>query len=78
MRRVDRRQFFDRLAAEEAEMLPEYDFARPDVVRGMTYQRLQEFRRRRLLAPDMAEQFPDDRSVDEALREYLRMKHQSA
>lgn len=65
-------------SAEDTEMLEEYDFNSPDVVQGKTYQRLQEFRRRRLLPPEMAETFPDDSSVNEALREYLRMKRESA
>lgn len=65
-------------SAEDTEMREEYDFNSPDVVQGKTYQRLQEFRRRRLLSPEMAESFPDDTSVDEALREYLRMKRESA
>lgn len=66
------------ISAEDAEMLDEYDFESPDVVQGRTYQRLQEFRRRRLLSPEMAERFPDDESVNAALQEYLQSKRESA
>ena len=65
-------------SAEETEMAPEYDFEGPNVVQGRTYQRLQEFRRRRLLNPELAERFPDDASVNAALEEYVRFKRESA
>lgn len=61
-------------SAEETEMAPEYNFDGPNVVQGKTYQRLQEFRRRRLLNPELAEHFPDDASVNAALEEYLKLK----
>lgn len=59
-------------------MLPEYDFGSSQVIQGRSYRRVRELRARRQLTPELAERFPDDKSVNAALEEYLRMKRESA
>lgn len=65
-------------SAEETEMLPEYDLESMNLHQGLTYERLQRERGRRFLTPALAEHFPNDASVNEALEEYLRLKRESA
>jgi len=55
--------------AEEDELLPEYDLSSlPDGVRGKYAQRFQEGTNLVRLDPDVAAAFPDETSVNEALR----------
>ncbi len=65
-------------AAEDAEMLPEYDFESAKVVHGRSYALVREMRNRRQLKPELAERFPNDDSVNDALEELLRLKRESA
>jgi len=58
-------------SAEDTDMLPEYDFEKMHLQQGRTYRVLQEGRNRRLLAPELAPEFPSDHSVNGALRQYL-------
>jgi hypothetical protein len=54
------------------EMLPEYDFSTG--VRNKYAARYAEGTNLILLEPDLAEQFPDSKSVSRALRAYLKSK----
>lgn len=66
-------------ANERDEMLPEYDLdALGPPQRGRYYERYVSTFAIRELAPDLAPEFKDSESVNEALREYLRMKRESA
>jgi len=61
------------------EMRPEYDFSELNgAVRGKYYKRFQEGSNVVLLEPDVAEEFPDARSVNEALRKVIAERHQGA
>ena len=54
------------------EMRPEYDFSElKGAVRGKYYKRFQEGSNVVLLEPDVAEAFPDARSVNDALRKLI-------
>jgi hypothetical protein len=68
----------DRNDPEADDMLPEYDFESMEMHRGRTYERLQLLANNRVLAPDLAAEFQDSEAVNEALREYLRLKRESA
>jgi len=60
------------------ELRPEYK--RSDLgrgVRGKYYKSYQEGTNLVLLSPDVAEVFPDDVSVNEALRSLIKVAHQS-
>lgn len=46
--------------------------------RGRYYERYWAHMATRTLEPDLAEQFPDSESVNNALREYLQSKRESA
>jgi len=59
---------------EEIEMLPEYDFRSGNVERGKFYERVQRAKRSRVLDEELSDQFKDDHSVNDALREYLEWK----
>ena len=54
------------------EMLPEYNFS--NAVRNKYAERYAEGTNLVLLEPDLAEQFPDSKSVSRALRAYLKSK----
>jgi len=54
------------LAEQEDELLPEYDFSKG--IRGKYAAQYAEGSNLVLLAPDVAEFFPDSQSVNEALR----------
>ena len=54
------------------EILPEYDFS--NAVRNKYAERYAEGTNLVLLEPDLAEQFPDSKSVSRALRAYLKSK----
>ncbi|OFW38355.1 MAG: hypothetical protein A3J28_07345 [Acidobacteria bacterium RIFCSPLOWO2_12_FULL_60_22] len=55
------------------ELLPEYDFAKmPGGVRGKYVQRYQQGTNLALLDRDVAEAFPNDRAVNDALRAVLK------
>lgn len=59
---------------EEDEMRPEYDFSQlKGRVRGKYVERYREGTNMILLAPDVAEAFPDADSVNEALRFLIRV-----
>ena len=58
--------------AVEAEPMPETDFSKG--VRGKYYARAMAGRVRVHLDPDVAAAFPDDKSVNEALRTLLRIR----
>lgn len=59
---------------EEDELLPEYDFSQlKGRVRGKYVERYREGTNLVLLAPDVAEAFPDADSVNEALRFLIRV-----
>ena len=58
--------------ASNEEMLPEYDFSKG--VRNKYGERYAEGTNLVLLEPDLAEQFPDSKSVSRALRAYLKSK----
>jgi hypothetical protein len=59
---------------EEDELRPEYDFSQlKGRVRGKYAERYQEGTNLVLLAPDVAEAFPDADSVNEALRFLIRV-----
>ena len=68
----------DRNDPEADDMLPEYDFESMEMHQGRTYERLRRHDNNRLLAPDLAARFKDSEAVNEALREYLRLKRESA
>ena len=58
--------------SNDDEMRPEYDFSELEgAVRGKYYKRFQEGSNVVLLEPDVAEAFPDARSVNEALRKLI-------
>ncbi len=64
---------------EADDMLPEYDLAsmgEPEV--GKYYVRYWKSRGGRLLDPDLASRFQDSESVNDALRDYIRLKAKSA
>ena len=64
---------------EDDEMPEEYDFSKLKIVgRGVYYDRYWRAKGGRIISPDLAEEFTDDESVNSALREYLRMKRESA
>ena len=54
------------------DILPEYDFSK--AVRNKYAERYAEGTNLVLLDPDLAEQFPDSKSVTRALRAYLKSK----
>lgn len=61
------------------EMREEYDFSNLERVdRNAFFERLMRERGARILKPEMAEKFPDDESLDEALKDYLKLKRESA
>ena len=58
----------------EGELRPEYDFSRlKNRVRGKYAERYKEGTNLVLLAPDVAQAFPDSDSVNEALRLLIRV-----
>ncbi len=59
------------LGSDEDTMRPEYDFSK--AVRGVTAARYAEGTNVVLLDPDVAEIFPDNREVNEALRTIARL-----
>ena len=61
---------------EEDDMLPEYDLdALPIIARGPGHQLKEHIKRmtRVTLDPDVAEVFPDDQAVNQALRTLVRL-----
>lgn len=63
---------------EAEEMRPEYDFSKlKGRVRGKYVERYREGTNLVLLAPDVAEAFPDADSVNEALRSLIRATKES-
>ncbi len=54
------------------EMLPEYDFS--EGVKGKYADRFAEGTNLVCLQPDVAKEFPDSQSVNEALRSYLKSR----
>lgn len=60
---------------KEDTMRDEYDFR--DARRGMHHQQYKEGTNVRRLAPELITEFQDDEAVNEALREYLRIKRKS-
>ena len=58
------------LKASEPEMRPEYDFS--GAVRGKYYKRYLEGTNVVVLEPDVAKQFKNSESVNQALRTYLK------
>lgn len=61
------------------EMRSEYDFSQMKIVgRGVHHDRYWRAKGGRLLEPELATEFSDDAAVNEALRDYLRIKKQSA
>ena len=54
------------------EMLPEYDFSKG--VKGKYADRFAEGTNLVFLQPDVAKEFPDSQSVNEALRSYLESR----
>jgi hypothetical protein len=63
-------------ASPSAEMLPEYDFSHG--VRGKYAKRMAEGSNVVLLAPDVAEFFPDSQSVNAALRTLVKIARKTA
>lgn len=61
-------------SAEDTEMRPEYGFEKMKLAQGRMRTRLMERACTRLLTPELAKRFPDDESVNEALREYLQLR----
>jgi hypothetical protein len=59
-------------------MLPEYDFTTGRVEQGKFHEFAQRAKATRVLEPDLVKEFKDSESVNEALREYLKLKRQSA
>ena len=59
-------------------MLPEYDFTGKKAERGRYFEAYQGYKARRQLSPDLVDRFPDSDSVNDALREYLRIKEEPA
>ena len=64
------------LGSDEDTMRSEYDFSK--AVRGETAARYAEGTNVVLLDPDVAEIFPDTRSVNEALRTIARLTHSAS
>jgi hypothetical protein len=64
--------------AHDSGLLPEYDFTRGRVEQGKFLGQSQRAKATRVLAPDLVEKFQDSEAVNEALREYLRLKRESA
>jgi hypothetical protein len=54
------------------DMRPEYDFSKTSGVRCKYIQRYRAGTNLVLLSPDVAEHFPDDRSVNKALRTLIQ------
>jgi hypothetical protein len=72
MRNADRNK-------EKDTLRPEYDFARlKSRGKGIYAKRYQEGTNLVLLAPDVADVFPDDDAVNEALRTLIRVGHSRA
>ena len=64
----------DQMAEQDDEMLPEYDFSKG--VQGKYARRFAEGTNLVALSPDVAEVFPDSKSVNEALRLLIKIAHQ--
>ena len=62
------------LNSDEDTMRDEYDFS--GGIRGKYVDRLKEGSNVVLISPDLAEKFPSEASVNEALRELLRIREQ--
>ncbi len=62
----------DSKKTDNDEMLPEYDFSKG--VKGKYADRFAEGTNLVFLQPDVAKEFPDSRSVNEALRSYLKSR----
>lgn len=60
-------------------MREDYDFSQLRLKgRGLYADRYREGHNVRLLSPDPAQEFRDDEAVNKALREYLKLKKESA
>ena len=60
-------------SAKQDELRPEYDFSKLEGgVRGKHYRAYNKGTNLVLLAPDVAKAFPDDQSVNQALRVLIR------
>ncbi|MCL5257408.1 MAG: hypothetical protein M1319_06385 [Chloroflexi bacterium] len=57
-------------------MVDEYDFSKGQ--RGKYAKRYESGTNLVILAPDLLKIFPDSRSVDKALRDYLRMSREAS
>ena len=64
--------------AHDSGSLPEYDFTSGRVEQGKFLGHAQRAKATRVLEPDLVEKFQDSQAVNEALREYLRLKRESA
>ena len=62
----------DSKKADNDEMLPEYDFSKGE--RGKYAERFVEGTNLVFLQPDVAREFPDSQSVNDALRSYLKLR----
>jgi hypothetical protein len=62
----------DSKKTDNDEMLPEYDFSKG--VKGKYAARFAEGTNLVFLQPDVAKEFPDSHSVNEALRSYLKSR----
>lgn len=60
----------------DTEMVDEYDFSKGQ--RGKYAKRYESGTNLVILAPDLLKIFPDSRSVDKALRDYLRMSREAS
>ncbi|MBI5092413.1 MAG: hypothetical protein HZB26_08210 [Candidatus Hydrogenedentes bacterium] len=65
-----------KLAADEDDLLPEYDFSR--AVRGVTAKRYAEGTNLILLSPDVAKVFPTGEAANEALRSLIALAKRTA
>jgi hypothetical protein len=66
-----------KLPISKGDLRPEYDFARmKGGVRGKHAKAYRKATNLVLLAPDVAKQFPDDRSVNNALRVLMHVSRQ--
>lgn len=66
-------------APESDELRPEYDFSKMKLVgRGVFAERYRSGTNLVLLDPDVREAFPDDESVNEALRVFAKVAKQQA
>jgi hypothetical protein len=62
---------------ENDDLLPEYDLDFSEAKPNRFAEKYNKMLRRVGLAPDVADEFPTEESVNDALRDYLRIRQQS-